>query len=413
MATNGNNLEPEFDALLKAHIKRRDTVAVCAQFDPDSATAYLEQAMSSAAQTMFETHLSSCAVCRRHLVELSRLMPAPAIAKAPMVARATFQERLTEWFSGWRLGVMAGMGAVAATVLLVAVVVNRNTSDNAITMVAVKQSEAQATPLPAPAAATAYSTTEKQEAKPSASSSPLPNAPLMDSKDTVKNIPAAPVAGNAPSAAVAESAAPPPPPPAPAPAPSKTEEERKAIAERKEAAAVGAAASQNQGHNLRAQTPSGPASNQMQAERAMEARKRNEQVAQTTDSLSAPAPKPVAKSAELPQERQDDKRKAEAADEAAKKQPLARPAAAREKAVERDRPARPERTIAGKTFHQENGVWLDAAYETNRSLPVIRLKRDSEAYQQTLKDNPGLTPYFNLRPVVVVWQGKVYRVENK
>ena len=414
VATNGNNLEPEFDALLKAHVKQQANVAVCVQFDPDNATAYLEQAMSKVALATFEEHLSTCAVCRRHLIELSRLMPPPAQVVEPAIVPSTFKERWSEWFSGWRLGALAGLGAVTATVLLlVAVAVNR--SDNAASLVALKQPEGQIRQLPEPSAAASSSEEQKHKETPTASGSPVISSPLMTGQDTAPNVPAEPRATNAPeplARAVNNTAPPPPPAPQPTPAPGKSESERKEAAAPPPATA-GAAVASNQANQFRGQTPSGPEANQLQAERALELRKRNDQAAATADAAAPSAPKPAAKSAEAAEMRQGGQQKDALADEVAKKQAPGRTAAAREREKIAERPARPERIIAGKTFRQENGVWIDSDYQADRNFPVVRLTRDSDAYKQTLKDFPALQPYFGLHPVIVVWQGKVYRVGTK
>ena len=143
-------------------------------------------------------------------------------------------------------------------------------------------------------------------------------------------------------------------------------------------------------------------------------RKQNAQAGQANDSVApAPAKPAAAKSSEPPEERIVEKSKKDVAAEADKKQAKARPANRPPPAMVMNKPVRQGRIVAGKTFRQENGVWIDDDFSSSSSLPVVRLTRDSEAYQQTLKDNPGLKPYFDLKPVLVVWQGKVYRVENK
>lgn len=405
MATNGNNLEPEFDALLKAHVKQQANVVVCAQFDPDSATAYLEQAMSQAALATFEEHLSTCAVCRRHLLELSRLLPPPSRMIEPVVAHLTFKERWNEWFSGWRLGTLAGLGVVAATVLLfVALEVNR--SDDGTSLIALKQNEEQVRQLPEPAAETFSSQEQKQ--MPTASSSPAISSPLIADNSIARNVPAESRATNIPGQPTnpVDSAAP-PPAPQPTLVPGKSESVRL-----ESSAPPGAAVVANQANQFRAQPPSGPEANQLQAERAMELGKRGGLSAVTADAAAPPPAKPAAKAAEAAEDRLGGQRK-DATEESAKKQAPPRIVATREKEKTAERPVRPERIIAGKTFRQENGVWIDVDYQADRNLPTVRLTRDSDAYQQTLKDFPALQSYFGLHPVVVVWQGKVYRVGTR
>lgn len=409
MASQEHNLEPEFDALLKMHVQQRATTAVCYQFDPDEATAYLEHALSKTALTSFEEHLASCGICRRHLIELSRLMPSQPVAVEPMVVTPSFKDRLSEWFADWHFGALAGIGAVAATVLCIAIVVNRSNNESA-PLVATNQGEVKSTPLPEPGATTYSSDENKRADKTMPSASPAANAPLTDHQAIAKNVPSATPAMPAQSQAVNENriaaAAPPPPPAVTLPAPTKTESERKDLPQT-------TIAEQKQIQNLRAQTPAGPEVNQSQVDRALD-RSRKSSEAQEKSADAAVVVSETAKSApkakeEKPSERVVEKRRAEldeVADLKKSKVIAAKPVSTAAASAARGR------AVSGKTFRQENGAWVDEAYDVNKGLPLVRLKHDSDEYKQTLKDNPGLKPYFDLKPVVVVWQGKVYRVEK-
>lgn len=400
MATNGNNLEPEFDALLKAHVKQHTNVAVCHQFDPDDATAYLERAMSKTALATFEEHLASCAVCRRHLIELSRLLPSQPIVVTPIGDRLTFKERLGEWFSGWGLGALAGLSAVAATVLVVAVVVNRSASDTAPSLVADNRNAEQVVPLPSPALP---DISEEELKLKDRLMRATPGIRSVENQEVARVVPSAPSAATQEPQAVGVSGVAIAPPPPPTLAPSKAEAERKDSAP-SQAATAGAVVVEGRVQNLRAQTPSGPEVNQLQVDRALErSKKSNEAAVQSADAVAREAAKPAPKLADKPKERIVEKMD----EEADQKQMKARAAkqSPTSKIITR-------RVVSGKTFRQENGIWIDEAYDANKGLPVVRLTRDSDEYKQTLGNIPSLKPYFDLKPVLVVWQGKVYRVEK-
>ncbi len=389
-------MEPEFDALLKAQVRQHVNVAVCHQFDPDDATAFLERAMSKTALATFEEHLASCAVCRRHLIELSRLLPSPPIVVPPIGDRLTFKERWSEWFSGWGLGALAGLSAVAATVLVIAVVVNRSASDTAPLLVADNQNTEQVVPLPSPALPDISEEELKLKDK------------LMRAAPGIRSVENQEVA-SAPSAATqepqavgasGEAVAPPPPP---APAPSKAEAERKDSAP-SQVASAGAVVAEGRVPNLRAQTPSGPEFNQLQVDRALErSKKSNDAAVQSADAAPREAAKPTPKLADKPKERIVEKIDEEADQKQMK--PRAAKQSPTTKIITR-------RVVSGKTFRQENGIWIDETYDANKGLPVVRLTRDSDEYKQTIGNLPSLKPYFDLKPVIVVWQGKVYRVEK-
>lgn len=410
VATNGNNLEAEFDALLKRQVKSATQLAACQQFDPDTASAYLEQALSMRAQTVYEEHLVTCAACRHHIIELSRLLPPQVQTTEAVIMRASFKERWSEWMTGWRLGALAGLGTVAATMLLVAVVVNRSTTDSSAPMVAAHRSEAQATPQAVISLQDAPAEKLKQESKPTPSASPAPDASAWALREKVQATPPPAVSTqpqpgrvlNTTDATIGTL-------PAPTPVPSKADGERKDLAAKQ---ASGAMTIENQRQNLRAVTPSGPEANQMQAERRLELQKN--EVAQSAAAPPPPA-KPAAKSSDKPAEpaAEKEKRNTELAEEADRKQSKA-PAASRPAlSAVMTKSAPRGRSVAGKTFRQENGLWIDEEYKASNNLPVVRLTPDSENYKQTLKDHPSLKPYFELKNVLVVWQGKVYRVEHK
>lgn len=71
------------------------------------------------------------------------------------------------------------------------------------------------------------------------------------------------------------------------------------------------------------------------------------------------------------------------------------------------------RQVAGKTFYLLDGVWTDSEYKVEAKLPVVTLKFAGDEYFNLIGQEPKLADYFALgQRVVVVWKGKVYRVEE-
>jgi Ca-activated chloride channel homolog len=71
------------------------------------------------------------------------------------------------------------------------------------------------------------------------------------------------------------------------------------------------------------------------------------------------------------------------------------------------------RQIAGKTFYLINDVWTDSLFKEDGTLPTVKLKFGEDEYFNLIGREPKLADYFALgRRVVVVWEGKVYRVEE-
>jgi hypothetical protein len=71
------------------------------------------------------------------------------------------------------------------------------------------------------------------------------------------------------------------------------------------------------------------------------------------------------------------------------------------------------RQIAGKTFYLVNDVWTDSLFKEDEKLPIVVLKFGEDEYFDLIGREPKLADYFALgQRVVVVWEGKVYRVEE-
>jgi Ca-activated chloride channel family protein len=71
------------------------------------------------------------------------------------------------------------------------------------------------------------------------------------------------------------------------------------------------------------------------------------------------------------------------------------------------------RTVAGRTFYLLSGVWTDSEFRADAKLPEVKVKFGSDAYFNLLSQEAKLADFFALgERVVVVWKGKVYRVEN-
>lgn len=71
------------------------------------------------------------------------------------------------------------------------------------------------------------------------------------------------------------------------------------------------------------------------------------------------------------------------------------------------------RHVAGKTFYLRDGVWTDSEFKAEAKLPVVTLKFASDEYFDLTGQETKLAECFAIgQRVVVVWKGKVYRVEE-
>ena len=68
------------------------------------------------------------------------------------------------------------------------------------------------------------------------------------------------------------------------------------------------------------------------------------------------------------------------------------------------------RTVSGRRFRRQGGVWIDTAYQS--STATTTLARGSEQFRALVADEPGIRAIAAQLPgeVVVVWKGRAYRI---
>lgn len=69
------------------------------------------------------------------------------------------------------------------------------------------------------------------------------------------------------------------------------------------------------------------------------------------------------------------------------------------------------RSVAGRHFYRENGVWVDSAYTSSQSM--TRVSRGSEQFRALIADEPEIKRIADQLPgdVIVVWKSRVYRIQ--
>ncbi len=67
--------------------------------------------------------------------------------------------------------------------------------------------------------------------------------------------------------------------------------------------------------------------------------------------------------------------------------------------------------VGTKNFYNQNGVWQDAEFKPETKLPEVNLKFGSDEFYALLNKERELAQFFALgEQVVVVWNGKIYRI---
>ena len=138
MLNEPENINDDFSPALRRHLRGRVAVE-CSGIDADLAAAYLERALTGLACRQFEDHLADCQPCRRGLLELSQLNllfgedTAPAVVSQAPPPQADRGRGMGDWLRGFDLAGLLGLRggfslpvvglASAAVVLIVSGVV--------------------------------------------------------------------------------------------------------------------------------------------------------------------------------------------------------------------------------------------------------------------------------------------------
>ena len=138
MLNEPENINDDFSPALRRHLRGRVAVE-CSGIDADLAAAYLERALTGLACRQFEDHLADCPPCRRGLLELSQLNllfgedTAPAVVSQAPPPQADRGRGMGDWLRGFDLAGLLGLRggfslpvvglASAAVVLIVSGVV--------------------------------------------------------------------------------------------------------------------------------------------------------------------------------------------------------------------------------------------------------------------------------------------------
>ena len=461
--------------MLRRHLQQGGApVTPCAGFDADTASAYIERALTATAHQRFETHLSNCAACRRHVVALARLsdelvtVPVAAPAPVPTVEPVWTRWRgitkqwaaqwpVTQWLvpqwldiSAWNFGWTAA-GATACALLF------------AVLGVRVWQQQAPASQAPAtlasrmPTEATLNNTVGDAasivaEAPASADQTLVVNERTVvqagaEAKTTAQA--AAVASGNAVATRLQPPATPPPVLPVnPGLVALGRTPEPRVLAVDSNDATVTAPPVPPPAFNLQSSSVAftQPAAS-VNSGFAMPVRLQNNAPVRSSAQLlllGEPEKKEIVAELVLPEPRRaqlrDRAREEESANKAADD---ARKAASNRdllkalkghatsfmpaKPLDKNTEARTKeanvkeaqtqlqplmKRLNGHVFYFDHGFWIDEQYTSDAKLPLKRLTRGSPEYQQLLIQNPSLEQFFKLAPVIVVWKGVVYEVQK-
>ena len=374
----------EMDLLLRRLGRRQETAASTDHLDADELSSYAENVLPPVARARYTEHLAECARCRELVVQLSSSAGVVAVQETVRVSEpSALRKFLASLFSPMvlRYAVPAlGLIVVAA----IGLIVLRRQSPQADSSVAQVMLQEQAK-APVPASAPQQSTAPDRFVNRAENTAPA-NKRTAQGSDAESGA-VAPVSNAQPTVSTVT-----------------PEVEQDAAAKKAE----------QQPTAKEAPAAAKPAFATDDLKKAdAETRKQK-----ADDDRVANEPSP----AKAPEESKREDRAFGAA-ETARARPARRTAepsgvaamagsatSQRDEAGEKDKNEADTRTVAGRRFRKQGGVWIDTAYNSSRS--VMNLKRDSEQYRVLVADEPAIKTIADQLDgeIIVVWKGRTYRI---
>ena len=378
----------EIDLLLR-RLSRRQDVPVSDvdsdHLDADELSAYAENAMPAAARARYTEHLADCSKCREIVVQLSGSVPV-VVAKetVPVVAPSGLQKFLASLFSPMVLRyAVPALGLIVVAAIGFSVLRSRQAPvDVARSTRQVETPGVSAKPYQSPSGY--YDSTTEQ----SKSTSPIETGPGAEKPVTAAGEPPPPSAPPSGDFASAKADAPAQKPAEPVVA--------NAAPARAEPAPTPSATVDEMRFDIqgRRNEQSGPSqarevAKQKSAEGFEEQEKQEKKVI-VTQSAPAAAPKTGAGAGTT-----ESGRSFGLMDKAAK---------------DRDAQDGVVRTVAGRRFRKQSGMWVDTEYSSGNKISEIA--RGSERFRSLVADEPEIKRIADELDgvVIVVWKDRTYRI---
>lgn len=343
--------------------------------DADELSSYAENALPAAARARYTEHLAECASCRKLVAQLSSSVAVvPASESARVSEPSALKKFLASLFSPMVLRyAVPALGLIVVAVIGLTVLRRNERADSVAQL------------------------KEQEQSKPAAAQPEQAQTPASATRGYVDSPATTPEARSERSKETQAKETQPAPPPNPAPSASAT-------AEVKQPASPPKSEQQPVANEPAAPKPAA-ATDATQRSIDEEARKQETQ----------------ARVEALPREKAYQAGKAEnrRADEVAAAGASASPAGSVAKlrrgvlagaADEKDKNDADTRSVAGRRFRRERGVWTDTAYDSSRS--TTNLTRGSEQYRALIADEPAIKTIAEQLDgeIIVVWKARAYRI---
>ena len=368
----------EMDLLLR-RLGRHDDAAVPEDhLDADELSAYAEKALPAAARTRYTVHLADCSRCRSLVAQLSSSAGVVTTTdNAAVRVPSGFRKFLASLFTPMVLRYAAPALGLIVVAAIGFVVLRRNQLEPYVARNTASDTQQQPIASPPAASADHYGDSitntapspgrlveeRKQKTQPAQPAGPPNMSPSVTSVEADVSKDKA-VAQPKPEEQTASANAPPPVKSEPTPTPAQSPR----------AAETGAAKNE-----VNVQTAdASPKEKAIRYEEREDRKKDSDKLARarkSTDSVSAAAGRSVER---IQRGGSDDSVNT--------------------------------RTVAGRRFRKQSGVWVDTAYDSSKD--AVTLSRGSEQYRALVADEPAIKTIADQLEgeIIVVWKGHTYRI---
>ena len=369
----------EMDLLLRRLGRRDDAAMPEDHLDADELSAYAENALPATARARYTLHLAECSRCRSLVVQLSSSAGVVAATDSAAVPEPSgFRRFLASLFTPMVLRYAAPALGLILVAAIGFVVLRRNQPERYVARNTAADTQQQPVASPAGSSADRYA---------DSASNTAPSTGRVDEERKQTNQPAQPA-----------------PPPNMAPAVTSVNAEvskDKAVAQPKPEEQPASAA------NEPPPVKTAPAATPEQSPRAAETEAAKNEV--KVQPVAGPQEKKELQAAQ----RED--RKKDSDDLARARKPadaVSAPATGSARGIQSGGAdfSSTTRTVAGRRFRKQGGVWIDTAYDSSKD--AVTLSRGSEQYRALVADEPAIKTIAEQLEgeIIVVWKGHTYRI---
>ncbi|HEV7843520.1 MAG TPA: zf-HC2 domain-containing protein [Pyrinomonadaceae bacterium] len=424
----------EMDNLLRRHLRRsaksvagiKDAGAKldatresAAHMDADELNAYVEGALPDAARSRYTLHLAECDSCRKIATELVISYASPVAEESSSVLQTVDAPRRSwrEWFAALLsppvLRYAAPALAVFAFAAIVFVVMTRNREVTSFVTQNEQNRQKSANPVtaePKDGTATGAAATSDNRDNHGANSNTNSNSVMQNpvappAQSPQKEVPVAMPSAQTDGVSPAD---------APKTADVSVEERQQKLNDQERAAET-----KQPAPPVQSNSPSDKfmdrGKEKDDASLAAQKRRESNEVATGGAASAGPVNGRRSSRTETPssgtlgttsESASDDRKK----NEATKSAPSSTSRPRRDTAGADEDSTETTRTVAGKRFRQQNGIWIDTSYNSSRQ--TVKVKRGSEQYRALVADEPIIGTVSNSfgGDVIVVVRGKAYHI---